>query len=212
LNLGQRAIETFSYTMADRAGAQSTASVTVTVVGANEPLPPGSIIGTAGDDIINATDAAETIFGHGGDDEISAAGGADTLFGGAGKDMLDGGAGNDVLVGGADRDDLIGGAGADIFRFDLVSDSSVSNPDRIDDFSSAAGDEIDLRLIDANTAVAGDNAFTISAGFTGVSGQLVFARGSGGLMVQGDVNGDGLPDFQIEVRNVSTLDSTDLLL
>jgi hypothetical protein len=31
-------------------------------------------------------------------------------------------------------------------------------------------------------------------------------------MVQGDVNGDDVPDFQIEVRNMSTLDSTDMLL
>jgi Ca2+-binding RTX toxin-like protein len=198
LNQGQTATDSFSYTMQDSAGVRSTASVTVTVVGANEAPPPGSIIGTAFDDIINATNADDTIFGLTGDDQISSAGGADTLFGGPGKDTLDGGAGNDVLVGDNDRDELTGGPGADIFRFNFVSDSIVSNPDKIRDFSSAEGDRIDLRLIDANTTSAGDNAFSLSAGLTGVAGQLVFDQTAS--LVQGDVNGDALADFAISVR------------
>ena len=137
------------------------------------------------------------MFGLTGDDQISSAGGADTLFGGAGRDELDGGDGDDVLVGEVDRDDLIGGPGADVFRFDRLLDSTVLDPDKLRDFSSAEGDRIDLHLIDADTAAAGDNAFTLVDGLTGTAGQLFFDPATS--VVQGDVNGDALPDFAIAV-------------
>ena len=41
-------------------------------------------------------------------------------------------------------------------------------------------------------------------GFTGVAGQLIFGMTASGLLVQGDVNGDGVADFAFEVRLVGT--------
>jgi VCBS repeat-containing protein len=203
---GQTATESFSYTVRDSAGAQSTAAVTLTIVGANEavvivnpPAPgPGAIVGTAGDDVLAGTAGADTLFGQAGDDEISAGGGADIVFGGAQNDTLAGGAGNDILSGGAGRDDLTGGAGADTFRFYVASDSTALEFDRIRDFSLAEGDRIDLSLIDANTVLGGNNAFTFSSSFTGVAGQLVFDPMTG--VLRGDVNGDTTADLTIEIR------------
>jgi VCBS repeat-containing protein len=221
LNNGQTATETFTYTMVDSAGGQSTASVTVTIVGANEPVvivnPPlpsaGAIVGTSGDDIMITAELADIIYGEAGDDEISSGGGADTIFGGSGRDTINGGNGNDIISGGTDRDDLTGGAGADIFRYYLASESTVAAFDRIRDFNAADGDRIDLNLIDANTLVGGNNAFVVSASFTGIAGQLVIvSMGSDLYHVRGDTNGDGIADLQIEVKSKSAITGTSLLL
>lgn len=111
--------------------------------------------------------------------------GNDTLRGMAGNDIIDGGAGNDTITGGAGRDGLAGGAGSDIFVFSAASDSATyAARDMIRDFTTGAvvnvGDRLDLRLIDANSAVAGDQAFT----FLGVSNNFTAA---GQVRVANDV-------------------------
>jgi VCBS repeat-containing protein len=221
LNNGQSAVETFSYTMVDSAGAQSTASVTITIIGANEPViivnppppPAGAIVGTTGDDILITAELADIIYGEAGDDEITSGGGADTVFGGLGRDTIDGGTGNDIISGGADRDDLTGGAGADIFRYYLATESSVATFDRIRDFNASEGDRIDLSLIDASTLVGENNAFVFATSFTGIAGQLVIvSMGSDLYHVRGDTNGDGVADLQIEVKAKSALLASHLIL
>jgi Ca2+-binding RTX toxin-like protein len=212
LTAGQSATDFFSYTMQDGAGVQRTATVEVTVIGRDEPAPPGSIIGTNNSETLDGTNAGDTIFGLFGDDVISSLGGADTLYGGPDRDTLDAGDGNDILTGNADRDDLTGGAGADIFVFETLSDSETLDPDTILDFSSAEGDRIDLRLIDADVFAAGNNAFTLSASFTGVAGQLFFDVTTN--LLQGDVNGNAQADFAIDVVVVGggVLSAGDFLL
>jgi VCBS repeat-containing protein len=218
LNAGQTATETFTYTMADSSGALATASVTITVVGANEPVvyvyppspPPGAIVGTPQDDTIVTAALADIIYGMAGDDEIRSGGGNDTIYGGADGDALDGGAGNDILSGGADSDDLIGGLGADVFLYYLATESTVANSDKIKDFKASEGDKIDLSFIDASTAVGGNNDFALVSSFTRVAGQLVITTTSSGVYwVQGDVNGDGVADLQIEVRSDTPLTDND---
>jgi VCBS repeat-containing protein len=220
LNTGQSATETFSYTMRDGAGAQSTATVTLTIVGANEPViyvnppapPAGAILGTSGDEILNGTAGADHIYGRPGDDEISGLGGNDAIFGEADDDTLNGDAGNDTLNGGAGRDDLEGGAGADTFRFYLASESTLLAFDRIRDFSHGDGDKIDVSLIDANVQAADNNAFTLVSAFTGVAGQLYYANTASGLMVYGDINGDAVADLAFEVRVEDSLSGADFIL
>ena len=170
-----------------------------------------SLTGTSGNDILNGADGNDTISGLAGNDALSGFAGADYLSGDAGNDQLNGGAGNDTLLGGAGRDELTGGTDSDFFRFDALSDSAVGgNRDLIVDFNRGQGDRIDLALIDANTALAGDQAFTFigTAAFGRVAGQLRF---SGGLL-QVDVNGDGRTDMDIAVQGVSSLLATDLVL
>jgi Ca2+-binding RTX toxin-like protein len=136
---------------------------------------------------------------------------ANVLIGNAGKNEFDGGKGNDILIGGGGKDKLVGGAGADIFKFLNITDSVVgSKRDTIEDFKVGV-DRIDLSAIDAVTGTAANEAFVlISTNFTHETGQLRFDTAKG--ILAGDVNGDGLADFEIALAGVSQLSLNDLML
>lgn len=84
----------------------------------------------------------------------------ENLIGSNFGDVLSGNAGNNVLDGGAGQDKLTGGAGRDVFVFTAATDSPNSLPDVITDFNRLLGDRIDVSAIDANTSLAGNQAFT----------------------------------------------------
>lgn len=135
--------------------------------------------------------------GRAGDDDLNGGSANDLLNGGADDDRLDGGSRADILNGGAGSDRLDGGSGADIFAFTAATDTVVgANRDHIVDFTRGS-DRIDVSAIDANTLIAGDQAFSYigSAAFSNVAGQHRFAGG----ILSGDVNGDNIADFQIQV-------------
>lgn len=74
------------------------------------------LIGSAGDDVLNAsayTRGRVTLDGRAGNDVLYGSGHADLLLGGSGSDQLFGNAGNDVLKGQAGDDILVGGKGND---------------------------------------------------------------------------------------------------
>ncbi len=89
---------------------------------------------------------------------------ADTFlnFGLGDSVYANGGKGNDLIDGGLGKDRLLGGKGADVFVFDSLADSLTRAPDIILDFQK--GDRIDLRGIDANTALDGDQGFHLAIG------------------------------------------------
>jgi len=125
--------------------------------------------------------------------------GDNKLFGRAGNDALKGGDGDDTFTGGAGSDILRGDAGSDTFVFTSTTESLPGEltRDLIRDFQS--DDVIDLRDIDANVLVDGDQSFAFigSAAFTGAD-QLRFEIDAGGnTLVQADVNGDLTADFEI---------------
>jgi hypothetical protein len=68
--------------------------------------------------------------------------GNNVITGNTANNLLNGGGGNDTLNGGAGIDTLTGGAGNDVFLFQF-SQSTVANPDRINDFAIKS-DKIDL--------------------------------------------------------------------
>jgi serralysin len=90
-----------------------------------------------------------------------------------------------------------------------VKDSSVSYKDTIKDFTRGT-DHIDLRSIDANTKISGNQAFTFigSSAFDGKAGELMFGHG----VLLADVNGDKLADFGVNIANISTLSKYDFYL
>lgn len=137
------------------------------------------------------------------------------LTGNALVNTVIGGSGNDTLTDGGAADVLTGGGGADLFVLTVLSDSiaPISGRDRITDFSSLAGDRIDLHLLDANANLFGDQAFTFVglAGFSGSAGELNYGTGVDSR-IQGDVNGDSLPDFAILLSGVRSLTASDFVL
>jgi serralysin len=105
---------------------------------------------------------------------------------------------------------LTGGAGADVFVYSAVADSAAGNTrDLIQDFTRSEGDRIDLRGIDANTLLGGVQGFSFigTTPFSG-AGQLRIS----GLWVAGDVDGDGLADFEIRVLGEASMQAGDFLL
>lgn len=152
----------------------------------------------------------ENLLGSRFDDILTGNASANRLSGGAGNDTLIGGAGNDILTGDAGKDRLSGGAGNDIFDFNAVSESMPGlNRDVIIDFVRGS-DKIDLSTIDANTTIAGNNAFTFTTGasFT-AAGQLKFSNG----ILYGNTDGNlSTAEFQIALSGVATLSSTDFVL
>jgi Ca2+-binding RTX toxin-like protein len=175
---------------------------------------------TAGVTVSLALSGAQNTFGAGTDTLVgitNLTGSAfnDALTGGAGNNVLIGGAGDDSLIGGAGADTLTGGLGPDRFVLKTLADSTVApaGQDVITDFSHAQGDHIVLTAIDANTKLAGDQAFTLVSSFTHVAGQLIqVAQPGGAYLVEGDVNGDGAPDFAVMVHAASPLVAGDFLL
>lgn len=121
------------------------------------------------------------------------------LTGSDAANRLTGGYGDDRLAGGRGADVLTGGLGADVFVF-AQRDSLRSAADLITDFTSGQ-DRIDLSAIDADTGLAGDQAFAFvgSAGFSGAAGELRLAMVGGALQLQGDMTGDGAADFALRL-------------
>ena len=134
--------------------------------------------------------------------------------GNAADNVISGGSGNDTITGGAGADQLSGGAGADLFVYATVADSGKAGRDAVTDFSSLAGDKIDFHLIDANTGVAGNQAFTFIglAAFSGTAGELRYAQASTNAGIAGDVNGDGLADFSLSLTGTHPLTTADFVL
>jgi serralysin len=137
-----------------------------------------------------------------------------TLTGGAGNDTLLAWAGNDILVGGAGKDILTGGTGADVFDFNLIAESGVGVAayDVITDFL-AGTDRIDLLTIDANVAVAGDQAFSFmgTSAFTG-AGQLRYSFDGTNTLVQGNIDAALGVDFEILLLGNQTLVAANFVL
>lgn len=182
-----------------------------------------TVSGGAGDDVLRGDLGSDQLSGEDGDDTVRGGSSSDTLSGGEGEDTLLGDGGNDrltgdngadLLVGGAGRDTMAGGADADQFRFRWVSDSGVGAAlrDQITGFETGL-DLIDLSEMDANAAAAGNQAFSWigAAAFGTQAGQLRLVTGANSVL-QGDVGGDGVADFEVQLTGVTGVGVNDILL
>lgn len=107
---------------AAHAGAASAAALRCHGLAVTVPAHRGTVIGTAGPDVIRLTGPGTVRAGAGDDivcgspwaDGISAGRGADIVLGGAGADAIDGGPGADHLYGEAGADRIAGGPARDV--------------------------------------------------------------------------------------------------
>ncbi|MDQ8755732.1 M10 family metallopeptidase C-terminal domain-containing protein [Sphingosinicella sp. LHD-64] len=154
--------------------------------------------GGLGDDTLDGGNGADTLAGGDGADLLRGGNEADVLNGGAGIDRLEGGNGDDKLNGGTGNDTLLGGNGNDIF---IIADQG--GLDVIADFRRGA-DKIDVSAL-------GDFTWVGSGAFSGTGGaELRGYSQFGDFYLSGDVNGDGISDFMIEVN--TSLTSADIIL
>jgi serralysin len=155
----------------------------------------------------------ENATGGSGSDVITGNNVANRLTGGLGNDRLTGNAGADRLDGGRGVDNMNGGAGKDLFDFNKVTDTgtALAKSDVISGFVSGA-DRIDLSTIDANTALAGNQAFTFigaeSFSAADATGQVRFQNG----VLYGSTDADTAVEFMVRLTGVATLTAADLLL
>lgn len=170
--------------------------------------------------IANGARIENAVGGRGGDtlignkvaNHLDGNGGRDTIYGGLGRDVIDGGAGADKLS---------GGSGNDIFRFDRAADSGprAGRFDTIQDFTHRH-DKLDFSAIDASAALADDQAFHFISGgkFSGVAGQLHFVLthaadpSHDSTMIEGDINGDRIADFRVQLDGIVHLTAADFIL
>jgi len=118
--------------------------------------------------------------------------------------MLGNGQANDLTgLGGADQ--LNGGAGDDDYNYFSTADSTAATRDRILSFTfgaGAAGDKIDLSVIDANTTVAGNQTFSFVAGPGGAGTVWVVNAPAGSdSLIRANVNGSAAPELEIAVAD-----------
>jgi serralysin len=113
-----------------------------------------------------------------------------------------GGGGADTLIGGAGKDTMTGNAGADIFVFNSGGSSPASGQhDLITDFTSA--DHIDVSAM-------GAFHFLGTVAFDGSTFALDFVYNSttGITTILGDINGDQVADFAIDLAGNIALSSS----
>ena len=133
--------------------------------------------------------------------------GNDILIGDLGNDRIRGGVGNDLLLGGRGSDTLKGGPGNDRYVFEQASDSAPSLRDKV---YFGQDDRFDLRAIDANINLDGQQTFQFidNASFSGMAGELRASRS----VLQADLNGDAVADFSVQLHSGIRLSAANLML
>uniref|UniRef100_UPI002FC6CA11 M10 family metallopeptidase C-terminal domain-containing protein n=1 Tax=Ramlibacter sp. TaxID=1917967 RepID=UPI002FC6CA11 len=181
----------------------------------NLGIAKGAIIenatGGSASDVIIGNDVANRLVGGRGADKLTGGFGNDRLDGGFSVDTLSGQGGNDILIGGGGADTMNGGGGRDVFDYNRLNDtgSTAGTADTITGFVSGE-DRIDLRTLDANAALDGNQAFSfVGDTFSGnATGQVRFEAG----VLYGSTDADTAAEFVIKLTGVDTIAAGDLLL
>ena len=165
-------------------------------------LPLNQLAGFADGQIVLGSAAADLLRAGRPNDVLEGFDGNDTLRGNKGGDVLNGGDGTDRLIGGAGADVLMGGLGVDVFVYRAATDSGTgpANRDVITDFTPGQ-DKIDLSTIDADPSTPGNQAFHFAgvAPFDATPGCLRLVLYGGFMVLAGDIDGDGVRDFSLEI-------------
>ncbi len=165
LEPGESFLTSFEYTISDGNGGLSTETVTVTIVGVQEPNYTGNFIGGAGNDFLQGDDGNNKLKGKRGDDALNGGFGDDKLKGGRGADtfVFSQNSGRDKIKDFEVGIDIIDARGAlgfatsvDVFMFfDTNNDGMVTGADDHSFFSGGRLTlEFDGDLVDGNAANA----------------------------------------------------------
>ncbi len=181
----------------------------------NDTYYGGDISGDTGKDTLDlgfltvdaTVDLGTGVGGRG--SAVSGQSGTDTLWG---VENVVTGSGNDTITMSNAVNVVDGGQGNDVFVF---GSAAAANGDTIRGFQ--AGDKIDLSGIDANSGVAGNDAFTLESGqSTTAPGQIVVThetREDGEYtVISGDIAGTNAPEFRISIAGNHALTGTDFNL
>lgn len=164
-------------------------------------------------------DYADNLRGDASANTLSGGGVSDRLYGRAGDDVLDGGAGADALYGNRGADTMTGGDNDRRDRFIFFnaneSEAGAGNRDIITDFHHGE-DRIEISRLDADLTQGFKQQFEFigQSGFSGDAGELRYQQfnGSNMTLIQADLDGDRVADFEIELSGIVALDAGDFLI
>ncbi len=163
-----------------------------------DTIPNGSIenlVGGAGADTLTGTAIGNRISGAAGNDAMFGLVGADVLIGDVGLDKIDCGADSDI----------------DTVAYAATNETPVGiNRDQISNFK-IVNDKIDVSVIDANSSVSGNQAFTFNT-TTAKANSIWYAISGSDIIVRGDVNGNTTADFEILVKGVTSVSAANFNL
>ena len=148
---------------------------------------------------------------------INAGDGNDQIRGGTAADIINGGNGDDKIIGNSGADVITGGTGIDQFRYFLASDSGPgAGADVITDYEIGV-DRFNFSLFDTNPGLAGIQGFAFvgNAAFSGGgAAQLRYTNSGANLLVQADIDGNGIADMEIILQGQAggTLTPADFIL
>ncbi|MFZ4553939.1 MAG: hypothetical protein ACOYNQ_05275 [Burkholderiales bacterium] len=190
---------------------------------ATNALEDLTVIGGAGNDIVNGLDFGESFTVDGGagndsvvgsstDDSLVGGEGEDTISGRNGSDTIDGGAGNDVLEGGLDDDVFTGGAGNDVIDLGGGVNSVLDAGDGDDSIVAAAGSTNTVTVTGSDTVTINAAALSVTTVSVtgGVAADIVVIGASGSTVsVLGADENDSIDVSQSASDAVLYLDGGD---
>jgi len=141
-----------------------------------------TINGTAGNDVLQGTGAADTISGLAGNDVLIGEAGNDTLNGGTGADTMVGGAGNDSYI--------VDDAGDVVTESTTASDGTVTDAGGTDVVSTSVSYALGAFIENLNASGTGNITLTGNAGVNVINGNSGNNVLDGGLDAAG-----GAPDL-----------------
>jgi Ca2+-binding RTX toxin-like protein len=181
--------------------------------------PAGTMMGTAGDDVITGTASDDVVFAGDGNDQIDGGGGNDILNGGSGQDHFVAEPGNDIIVGGADTDTYDASAATHPVTIDLQQaiasgvDIGTDHLSSIEIVIGGAGDDTIIGAADtvyidggagADTIYGGPGDDEISGGagtdtiYGGAGDDLIDVAGSDNDVIDG---GSGFNYLEVQADN-----------
>jgi Ca2+-binding RTX toxin-like protein len=130
--------------------------------------------------------------------------GIEGAIGSSAADMFRGDELANYFRGAAGKDTFTGGSGRDLYDFNVVGDSPAgSGRDVVTDFVVGT-DDLDLAGIDANTTVAGDQAFRFvgTAGLGTTPGAVGYFVSGGNTVVRASTDTDSTAELEIQLAGL----------